>query len=577
MQVKNLPNLSVASPKSTNKINAQSLSGGRSLGSGVVESAANNIANFNRPGTAAVAPKVPNIAALLQSISNNIISNVENITGGVKNVIQGGITNVKNIFGRKEAEEDPNKMMSEFLGLYKKALDYIRFFADPKQIKGFDKAIEVYQDNLKETGDIIVGIRKFIKKMIKDFQRLKNELSNLGGGGGGFQMPSLPLPGISRRAPRPRPRARPRGRGGKLGLGLLGLGLLGGGAMAASKFIGDDNVKGQQIASGGINPEITAKFDSVLAKFESVLNNFGTAAPATGKKEGEKPDKEGDKDPAPRPQRPSTSTPDGSLEAFDPNKKYKKGDTVIKDGIPKTFDGKDWKADDRPKLERDIVDFRKFRNEKFGAPANRVDAKTEADNFNLAIRELRGPEGGSSISPLADDDSYQDIHVSDSHKHGYGFDVPIANAKQASAVIKFFQDRGYYTLHGAQDPSGAHDNHVHVEAPNADVLKRPSEMKTKPAQKPKVEPTVQPNKDVQKSQSGSSPDVIGSIQQIPGSNSVTILPTAQEGGGGSRQTIPPPPVQTAKVESNIPMNLSPENDDNFLPFSTKAILNILST
>ena len=102
-------------------------------------------------------------------------------------------------------------------------------------------------------------------------------------------------------------------------------------------------------------------------------------------------------------------------------------------------------------------------------------------------------------------------------------------------------------------------------------------MKTKPAQKPKVEPTVQPNKDVQKSQSGSSPDVIGSIQQIPGSNSVTILPTAQEGGGGSRQTIPPPPVQTAKVESNIPMNLSPENDDNFLPFSTKSILNILST
>ena len=147
MQVNNLPNLSVASPKSTNKITAQSLSGGRSLGSGVVESAANNIANFNRPGAGAVAPKVPNIAALLQSISSNIISNVENITGGVKNVIQGGITNVKNIFGRKEAEEDPNKILSEFLGLYKKALDYIKFFADPKQIKGFDKAIGVYQDS----------------------------------------------------------------------------------------------------------------------------------------------------------------------------------------------------------------------------------------------------------------------------------------------------------------------------------------------------------------------------------------------------------------------------------------------
>ena len=107
----------------------------------------------------------------------------------------------------EKREEDPNKILSEFLGLYKKALDYIKFFADPKQIKGFDKAIGVYQDSLKETGDIIVGIRKFVKKMIKDFQRLKNELSNLGGGGG-FQLPSLPLPGLPGRNPRPRPRPR---------------------------------------------------------------------------------------------------------------------------------------------------------------------------------------------------------------------------------------------------------------------------------------------------------------------------------------------------------------------------------
>ena len=37
--------------------------------------------------------------------------------------------------------------------------------------------------------------------MIKDFQRLKNELSNLGGGGG-FQLPSLPLLGLPGRNPR---------------------------------------------------------------------------------------------------------------------------------------------------------------------------------------------------------------------------------------------------------------------------------------------------------------------------------------------------------------------------------------
>jgi hypothetical protein len=572
MQVNNLPNLSVASPKSTNKITAQSLSGGRSLGSGVVESAANNIANFNRPGAGAVAPKVPNIAALLQSISSNIISNVENITGGVKNVIQGGITNVKNIFGRKEAEEDPNKILSEFLGLYKKALDYIKFFADPKQIKGFDKAIGVYQDSLKETGDIIVGIRKFVKKMIKDFQKLKNELSNLGGGGG-FQLPSLPLPGLPGRNPRPRPRPRmPRARGGKLGLGLLGLGLLGGGAMAASKFIGDDNVQGQQTETGSISAEITDKFNSVLDKFESILDNFDTSGP----------------DPA-DPKLPKVATdakvdgnnPRGlysegnSLEEFDPNKKYKTGDTVLKDGVPKTFDGMGWAADDRSKLERDIVDFRQMRYDQFGVSKDRVDV-APGENFNMAIRELRGAEGGTSINPLADDDSYQDIHVSHSHKHGYGFDVPIANPEQANAVIKFFQDRGYSTYHGAQDPTGAHDHHVHVEAPNADVLKRPSEM-VKPPRPAPAEPPVKPNVPEQQASLSTSPQSVSQVAQLPGSSSVQVLPTAQTGQGSKRQTISPPPSQAAKIENNIPTNLSPEDGDNPLILGTISQLNILAS
>ena len=62
MAVSNLPNLSVASPRSAGKISPQSMSGGQSLGSGVVESAANNIAGFKRAGTSAVSPRVPNIA-----------------------------------------------------------------------------------------------------------------------------------------------------------------------------------------------------------------------------------------------------------------------------------------------------------------------------------------------------------------------------------------------------------------------------------------------------------------------------------------------------------------------------------
>ena len=291
MQVNNLPNLSVAAPRSAGKISSQSISGGKTLGSGIVDSAANNIVGFKKAGTSAVAPKVPNISSLLQTISSNIISSVENITGNVKNVIQGGITNVKNVFGKKEREEDPNKIMSEFLGLYKKALDYVKFFADPKQLRGFDKAIKLYQDSLKSTGDTVVTIRKFIKKMIKDFLKLKNELSSMGGGGGGFALP-LPIPG-RRNKPSPRPRTRtrvPRGGRGKLGLGLLGLGLLGGGAMAAQKFIGGNEEKRQ--TATGISGEIVAKFDSVLQKFDEAVTNLESLISGSGEK-GDGKDKKG--------------------------------------------------------------------------------------------------------------------------------------------------------------------------------------------------------------------------------------------------------------------------------------------
>ena len=62
-----------------------------------------------------------------------------------------------------------------------------------------------------------------------------------------------------------------------------------------------------------------------------------------------------------------------------------------------------WATDDRSKLERDIVDFRQMRFDKFGVSKDRVDVAL-GENFNMAIRELRGAEGGTSINPLADDD-----------------------------------------------------------------------------------------------------------------------------------------------------------------------------
>ena len=143
------------------------------------------------------------------------------------------------------------------------------------------------------------------------------------------------------------------------------------------------------------------------------------------------------------------------------------------------------------KLENDILSFRKART-KFGVSGNRVASDS---TFNLAVRELRGASGGSSINPLADDKSYQDVHKGEAHKKGYGFDIPVGNREQSAFVIDFFRSRGYETIHGrAEDPTGGHDHHVHVQAPKAKAKEFMMAMKPKPKTKPEqgtTKPTVE--------------------------------------------------------------------------------------
>ena len=125
-------------------------------------------------------------------------------------------------------------------------------------------------------------------------------------------------------------------------------------------------------------------------------------------------------------------------------------------------------------IEEAILSFREARHEKYGVSKDRV---ATDETFNLAVRELRGDEGGSSINPLADDLSYQDVHKGWAHKEGYAFDIPVADDEQAKFVIDHFKSRGFWTLYGSDfgegqdaiDESGGHDGHVHIQPPSREV------------------------------------------------------------------------------------------------------------
>ena len=571
MAVSNLPNLSVAAPRSAGKISPQSISGGQTLGSGVVESAANNIAGFKRSGTSSVAPKVPNIAALIQGISTNIISNVENIAGGVKNVIQGGITNVKNIFGRKEAEEDPNKIMSEFLGLYQKALDYIKFFADPKQIQGFDKAIKLYQDSLKSTGDTVVTIRKFVKKMIKDFLKLKNELANMGGGG--FQLPRLPLPGRGQqRQPRRqpvRPRTRmPRGRGGKLGLGLLGLGLLGGGLAAGSKFIGGNEDKQQ--TSEGISQELITKFDGVLSRFDEAIAMLESLTASAASGEGDPKKIPGKDDEVPIGQFSTTKGPVNN---------------DLKTKVRQLESGNDYSS----MYKRNRGTFARGKEDITKMTIQQVhDLQTDYLNHQASLGY--GPKQRSAamgayqmmeVKKVAESMGFDpnttvfDQETQDKMAEYYFNIAGYQDFKKGKITAAQFNDRlaGQFASIEKSTGGGVYDGDGMNNA-YGNIMPMLEEMKSgKRPMTLEVDPDIKVKPDPKSQQvSLADPKSTSTISQIPGSNNVAIVPT----GGDpppQTQTQQPAPLVASNVQS-INYNLTAHNPDNAAVLFTQQMLNV---
>jgi hypothetical protein len=97
------------------------ISGGSPLGSSVVASAANKIVGFQR-GTAGVAPQVPDLGSIINTLSSNILNNVENrvqaITQNVNQIVQKTVGDLQNRFISKTDSIDanaPNKILSNFL------------------------------------------------------------------------------------------------------------------------------------------------------------------------------------------------------------------------------------------------------------------------------------------------------------------------------------------------------------------------------------------------------------------------------------------------------------------------------
>lgn len=252
------------------------ISGGAPLGSSVVSSAANKIVGFYR-GAAGVAPQVPDLGSIIQTLSSNILNNVEtkvqSINQNVTQIVGSRLDRLQKGFSDKVAKIDattPNRILEKFLSLYDKAIGYINFFANPSNVKTLGQNLENLQKIFAETFEVAKNIRRTIVRIVDQLSKLPTASSS----GAGLNL-DVRVPGaeLKRSAPSGVMRAMRRRPGMMLGgAALAGVG--GSQVVSALSQPGDREI--QQISTGreGIPTPLLERFSLILDRFESTLRGL---------------------------------------------------------------------------------------------------------------------------------------------------------------------------------------------------------------------------------------------------------------------------------------------------------------
>lgn len=263
------PGVAVAERPATLSGAMNFISGGQTLGTSIVASAANKIVGFQR-GAAAVAPKAPDLGSIINALSTSILSNVENklqsVNQNIQQVIQNKFLSQLGEYQKRIQEvtsNTPNKILENFLSLYKEAIGYIQFLGNRKNIKRLGDNLQALQNVFSETFKIAALVRSTILKIV-------GQLSNLptaSGGPGGLNL-DINVPGGPLRRTLP---------GGGGALKMLGMGA----AVAGAGALGGKVVSGMMDIGGGVQADTTGVTSSIptplLDRFMEILNRFDKA------------------------------------------------------------------------------------------------------------------------------------------------------------------------------------------------------------------------------------------------------------------------------------------------------------
>lgn len=257
------------------------ISGGSPLGSSIVSSAANKIVGFQR-GSAAVAPRPPDLGSIIKTLSSNILTNVENRVQSINQNVNNIVNQSLKTFGQdyqdriKQIDDaKPNGILANFLKLYQQAIGYIQFLGNRKNVKTLGDNIQSLQRIFAETFEVAKIIRQTIIKIVKQLSNLPTAST----GGGGLNL-DVNVPGGPLR------RSAPRGITRMLKMAGTGAAVAGAGALGTKVVSGMMDIGGQEVqavpgsGSEGLSGPILDRFNAILERFDAAISSMTKKPPA---------------------------------------------------------------------------------------------------------------------------------------------------------------------------------------------------------------------------------------------------------------------------------------------------------
>ena len=256
------------------------ISGGSPLGSSIVSSAANKIVGFQR-GSAAVAPRPPDLGSIIKTLSSNILTNVENrvqsINQNVNNIVNQSLKTFGQDYQDRIKQTDdakPSGILANFLKLYQQAIGFIQFLGNRKNVKTLGDNLQVLQRIFTETFEVAKIIRQTIIKIVKQLSNLPTAST----GGGGLNL-DIKVPGG------PLKRSAPKGVMNMLKMVGTGAAIAGGGALAVNALSGGFG-GGEEVqavpgpGSEGLSGPILDRFNAILERFDAAISSMTKKPPA---------------------------------------------------------------------------------------------------------------------------------------------------------------------------------------------------------------------------------------------------------------------------------------------------------